>query len=610
LARVSSACEPIDRAAGPVPPQAECRGERRDDGQNPYLLLVQTKGLVSPMGSALPKPGQGRAPGRRRARAAIWLPALIFLLAWGLCLPSAARVIQLSPDMVEYVDVARRLIHGEGYTLGIKAYHIGGPAVLQDGLIHRTPLFTLIMAGMLGLGFDLYAVQVVNAAFGACSAALVYLIGAHLFGRTVGIAAGLLAATSPVGFAQQVQIQSDALSTALTLGGIWLLLLAADRSALRLSLVAGLLFGLGYLARPPVAVVGAAMIVALPLLAPSLAKARPLMLGLAAGMALVIGPVSLWSLVTRGRLSYSGKGYLYGVVSDADIMENGYASAPLSPAAFILGDPGRVLGLIWTVFSLYLRSIFLEREWLAPLALGWPAAIVSLVRGRYSWTARLVLVAAAANLVFYGLTWSSWQDRFMLTTVFLLLPFVVDGLLRLLQYVCGLIALVWVKPGLAGLGPPTLLGVAVLATMFAWSPRYLEQYHGQFRYGDRPVGTRMTDGLRWAGPPRWTNDGSLDDAIDWIMAQTGQDAILAHGQPWPFTFFTGRPTVLLPYRLSDDLLKQLLIEYRVSYVLYDPRDPQRRDYADQLRGLDADGVKMQRVKNILVYDTRPLWQGR
>src|SRR3954447_16348518 len=97
-------------------------------------------------------------------------PLLVGLLAWGLCLPSAARVIQLSPDMVEYVDVARRLAGGEGYVLGIKAYHIGGPAVLQDGLIHRTPLFTSIMAGILWLGLDLYAVQLVNAAFGAFSA--------------------------------------------------------------------------------------------------------------------------------------------------------------------------------------------------------------------------------------------------------------------------------------------------------------------------------------------------------------------------------------------------------------------------------------------------------
>ena len=538
---------------------------------------------------------------------------LVGVLAWALMVPSAARVVQLSPDMVEYVDVARRLVDGEGYVLGIKAYHIGGPAVVHDGLLHRTPLLTLIMAGLLAVGLDLYAVQVLNAAFAGVAAAMVCSIGARLFRRTVGIAAGVLAAVSPVGLAQEVQIQSDALSTALALAAIRLLIAAADQDSLRPALLAGLLFGIGYLARPPVVVIAAALIVTLPFMAPSFAQARRLMLGLAGGLAIVMVPVSAYSLLTRGRLSYSGKGYLYGVMSDADIMENGYAAAPLSPLAFIAADPSFVLGAIWTVTTLYVRSIFFEREWLAPLALGWPGAVLALVRGRYPWTATLVLVAAASNFVFYAVTWSSWQDRFMLPTLFLLLPFAVDGLLRAFRSVGAL----WERghPGCPGTKRPgwprsqgVLLGASVVAVAVLWSPRFLEQYQGQFSYGERPVGTRVTDGLRWSGPPRWVNDGSLDEGIEWIRGQTTPDMVLAHGHPWPYGFFTGRPMVLLPYRLSDDLLRQFLIEYRVSYVLYDPRDPQRREYADQLRDLSEDGVRSQRVRNLTVFDTRPLWQ--
>ena len=548
-------------------------------------------------------------------RSAVRPAILVGVLAWALMLPPAARVVQLSPDMVEYVDVARRVANGEGYVLGIKAYHIGGPAVVHDGLFHRTPLFTLIMAGMLSLGFDLYAVQVVNAAFGAVAAAMVCSIGTRLFGRSVGIVAGVLAAASPVGLAQQVHIQSDALATALTLVAIRVLIVAADRSTIRPALLAGLLFGAGYLARPPVVVIAAALVVTLPLVAPSRAQARQLMVGLIGGLAIVGLPVTAFSLLTRGRLAYSGKGYLYGVLSDADIMENGYAATPLHPVEFISADPLLVLGAIWTVMTLYFRSIFLEREWLAPLALGWPAALLALARGWYSWSAQLVLVAAGSNFLFYGLTWSSWQDRFMLTTVFLLLPFVVDGLLRTLRFIWALTLAGWART-LAGRlsstldarGPAVLLGLAVVAVMIAWSPRFLEQYRGQFSYGERPVGTRVTDGLRWTGPPRWTNDGSLDEGIEWVRGQTMPDAVLAHGQPWTYGFFTGRPMVLLPYRLSDDLLRRFLVEYRVSYVLYDPRDPQRREYADQLRDLAADGVRAQRVRNLMVFDTRPLWQ--
>jgi hypothetical protein len=542
---------------------------------------------------------------------------LIALFAWGLCLPPALRAVQLSPDMVEYVDVARRLLNGEGYVLGIKAYHIGGTAVIHDGLVHRPPLFPLLLAGLLGLGFDFYGVQSVNAAFGAFSAAMVCSIGTRLFGRTVGIAAGVLAAASPVGFEQQGQLLSDALGTALTLGAVRLVMLAADGTTARAmfvpALLAGLVFGLGYLTRPPIVIIAVALLVALPFAASSREQARRLMLGLAAGLAIICGPVTLFSVLTRGRLTYSGKGYLFGVVSDADIMENGFTTQPLSPIEFIMGNSSFVAGAIWNVASLYLRSIFLERDWLLPLAVGWPGAILALVQGRQPWVARLVLVAAGANFLFYAVSWSIWQDRYMLPTIFLLLPFVVDGVLRLLR---GMVATVGGRRVLGrALGPRAqsalpvvLLGLVVVGTLALWSPRFVEQYSGQFRYGERPAGVRTTERLRWTGPPRWVNDGNLDDVIDWAAERTTPDTVLAHGQPWPFAFFTGRPLVLLPYRLNDATLRRFLIEYRVSYVLHDPRDPQRREYGDQLRDLESSGVRGQRLKNLVIYDTRPLWQ--
>ncbi|MGE3270870.1 MAG: hypothetical protein AB7P40_19105, partial [Chloroflexota bacterium] len=313
-------------------------------------------------------------------------------------------------------------------------------------------------------------------------------------------------------------------------------------------------------------------------------------------------------LVTRGRLSYSGKGYLYGVVSDADIMENGFSNPILSPVAFISSRPLFVLERIQVVATLYARSIFLEREWLLPLCLGWPGTLVALFTRQYRRIVWIPLTAAAANYVFYALTWSSWQDRFMLTTVFLLLPFVVDGLLRGARAILHRVA--------AGsrswrLDPARVfVGVVVVMTAWLWSPRFLEQYDGQFRYGERPAGTRVTDGLRWTGPPRWVNNGSFDEVLAWIRSDTSPDAVLAHGQPWPFALFSGRPVVLLPYELSDERFRTFLIEYRVSYILYDPRDPQRRSYRDQLDDLEDDGIQSRRIESMVIYDTRPLWQGR
>lgn len=563
------------------------------------------------------RPGIGRSV--RRLAAALPVPALLVaLVAWGLYLPTAARVVQLSPDMVEFVDVARRVAAGEGYVLGIKAYHLGGPEVLHDGLIHRPPLFTLLMAGLLRLGAGLPAVQVVNALFGAFSAALVCSIGTRLAGRTVGIAAGLLAALSPIALEQTVQLLSDPLATVLTLAAVRLTMAAGERLSTRptllTSLLAGLLFGLGYLARPPVLVVWLAVLAVLLVRARRQPEVRLALGGLLAGAVLVCGPATLWSVLALGRLTYSGKGYLYGVVSDADVMENGYASLPLSPVAFVLADPGFVAGAIGSVAALYARSLFLETSGLAPLAAGWPAALLAVARGRYPWTAWIALAVAGANLLYYSLTWSTWQDRFLLTTLYLLLPFAVDGLERTFR---GAVALLAARsgPGAAACRAAVVsaistvaLGVVLAGVAALWLPRFVDQWRGQFRYGERPAGTRVDYGVRWSGPPRWVNDRSLEEALEWILTRTEHDDVLAHGQPWPYSFFTGRPSVLLPYRLDDAQLRRFLVEYRVAYVLYDPRDPQRRDYLEQLRALGDAGVRSQRVETLIVFDTRPLWR--
>lgn len=539
------------------------------------------------------------------------LPAiLVAMLAWGLASPSASRVVQLGPDIVEYIDIARRLAAGEGYVLGIKAYHIGGPEVLQDGLIHRPPLYTLLVGGLFSLGFDLPAVQVVNAAIGALSAALVCSIGMALFGRLVGIAAGVLAAISPVALEQQIPILTDGLATLLTLLAVRLLLTSATRSLAWPALLAGLVFGIGYLTRPPIVVIGLATACVLPFVVADRGRRWRPLAALVAGLLLVLVPATFYSLLVHGRLSYSGKGYLYGVVSDADVMENGYETQPLTPIQFITSRPGFVLGAIRDVFTLYLRSLFTEREWLLPLAVGWPGAVVALVRGWYPRVAWIALAAAGANLVFYGLNWSLWQDRYMLTTLFLLLPFAVDGTLRAVRWLTGWLPAGLAAPSVAGHLPAGVAVVLVAVVGVYWLPRFVSQYRGEYRYGERVAGTRLDDGLRWTGPPRWVNDGSLDEAIDWIRERTAQNDVLAHGQPWPYTFFTGRPSVLLPYRLSDARLRAFLIEYRVSYLLFDPRDPQRRAYLDQLRGLGEEGVRSVRVGSLMVFDTRPLWQDR
>ena len=93
-----------------------------------------------------------------------------------------------------------------------------------------------------------------------------------------------------------------------------------------------------------------------------------------------------------------------------------------------------------------------------------------------------------------------------------------------------------------------------------------------------------------------------------VATHTNRDDVLAAADPWPFTFFTGRPSVLLPQRLTAEHLRSLLAEYRVSYLLLDPRDRPRRFYRDYLDALADQGVRSTTVGTYRFYDTRALWR--
>jgi hypothetical protein len=142
--------------------------------------------------------------------------------------------------------------------------------------------------------------------------------------------------------------------------------------------------------------------------------------------------------------------------------------------------------------------------------------------------------------------------------------------------------------------------------MVIWGQRLVYEYQGEFRYGELAAGTRKDEGLVWTSPPRWLRDGDVPRLVNWINTRTERNEVLAHAQPWPFTFFTGRPSTLLPVNLSPDRLRTLLVSYEVDYVLLDTRDRTRRVYGDDLQDWEDDGVTMTTLGAYQIYDVRPL----
>lgn len=540
------------------------------------------------------------------ARSAAWVqvvagirPSIVIaLVAFVLYLTPATRVVQLNPDVVEYVDVARRLLAGEGFKLGIKAYHIGGTDVLHNGLAERPPLFPLMVAGVLGLGLDLRAVQVLNAALTAVSVALVAEIGLALFGRAVGAAAGMLAAISPVVLARMILPMSEAVTIALVLMAVWLVVRAPEPARRSDYLLAGLALGLGYLARPTVAALALAICPGIVLAARDRKSALKGVGWLVAGVLVFVVPMSLYSLATQGSLSYSGQSYLYAVHKDSDVLRNGYGRALPTAREFISQNPDFVLAAMLENAQEYGRMLLWDREWLRPLAPAWLGVALALILRRYPRRALIPALLALAGFATYAMTWANFQERYQLPTLLLLLPFLAYGL-------------VWIGLTRIPLGPlPRSLPLfaAVLVVGWLWYPTWRQQYHDEFRYGDESTKPRVDDGLRWTGPPRWSEDYELARVNEWLRTNTARDDAVTHGQPWPYTFFTMRPATLLPTKLTSDRLRAFVTEYRIAYVLLDQRDRDRRDYRVDLEAWASEGVTVSTVGSFRIYDTRALSQ--
>ena len=537
-----------------------------------------------------------RPPGAALVRGLTYADIWIGVLAFLLYLPTAGRVLKLGPDAVEYLDIGRRLAAGEGFMLGVKAFHFGGTQVLHDGLAERPPLFPFLIAGLTLLGFGPLAVQVMNALLTAVTIVLVAAVGRTLFRREVGILAALLAMMSPLVLERMIWPMTEALAISLSLGATYLAIRVAERPTARSLCAAGCLLGLAYLTRPTVAALIVALALAMVLTARDRSRLGWPLAAFAAGAALSVVPISIYSLVTRGSLSYSGQTYLYAVYKDPEVMEFGFNTPIPTPYAFVHDNPGLVIRTIGETFAAYGHLLFADWELMLPLALAWPGVAWTLFRFGYSRAAIVALTVAATNFVIYGLTWSTFQDRYLLLTMLILLPFAVDGLSRI-----GLQRL-----RLPGRVPITLAHVVVGLTVVIWGQHLLREYRGEFRYGELPAGTRKDEGLVWTAPPRWLRDADLPRLVNWINTRTDRDQVVAHAQPWPFTFFTGRPAALLPVNLTPERLRELLVSYEIDFVLLDTRDRARRDYSDDLRDLEDAGVTRTTLGAYEIFDVRAL----
>ena len=165
--------------------------------------------------------------------------------------------LALTPDARSgYVPLAHHL--GDGY--------LHSESRLFEVGLYRTPAYPTFLGILFGLHAGIRGAVVVQAAIGALTVLLTYLLGLELAGTLAALFAAAVVALEPSGIAWSGYLQPEALFSLLFLAGILLWARALRRDGLLRGLAAGIALGIAAITRPigayapPLLVVGGSMV--------------------------------------------------------------------------------------------------------------------------------------------------------------------------------------------------------------------------------------------------------------------------------------------------------------------------------------------------------------
>lgn len=172
------------------------------------------------------------------------LIACALRLGWALSRPAGDASLSALPDQIEYVAIARNLLHGQGLVFSDTRF---SDAVCA----FRTPGYPLFIAAC---GGSIRAVRVAQALLDTATVLAVFLLARTLIGGRIGpLAAAIVVAFNPYLIYFSALLLSETLFTAMLAWGMVLLVKGSARRRRRellLWLLGGVLLGLSVLVRP------------------------------------------------------------------------------------------------------------------------------------------------------------------------------------------------------------------------------------------------------------------------------------------------------------------------------------------------------------------------
>jgi hypothetical protein len=476
--------------------------------------------------------------GTATALVAVTALGLVPRLAWF----GRYRLAGTDCDGAGYMDVARHLAAGAGFTTGIFKYLYLPPAALPQPDAHWSPLYPLLTAGSFALfGESIAAAKLVPLLLGAAVPALAWLLALSLTGdRRTALLAGLLAALHPTLVTWSLRIETEIGTVALATAALALL----PRSGPRANAALGVVTGLAWLMKYQSALLWGAILARRLLLDPPGRRGRDLAAA-AAAFALVAAPWALRNQLVFGAPCYTD--LCTDIVSahpGLGGVDRVWASTTMPPAplGYMLAHAGETLGHVYgnlRGYALRLPPQALGSLLFAPLAV---AGIWSQLRRLRAWAP--VLVYGALLLGMFSL--STAFDRYQ----FSLFPPVV---------VLAAAGAVWALDRAAALGRGAVAARALVGLLL------LAALTDQARLG----AAKATDRDAPWNPHANFCAAEYLAAAPFIRDHAGPREAVMAAEAYHAGYLFGRPVVNLPF--DEPSLRHLCARYGVRYLVVSDR---------------------------------------
>ncbi|NIM05299.1 MAG: hypothetical protein GTO55_04235 [Armatimonadetes bacterium] len=456
----------------------------------------------------------------------------VFLLSAGIRLfPLLTAPPKVSPDALEYLNIARHLDRGEGLVISIKAHMFDQEPVVRSTIGDRCFLYPAAVAAGLLLfpkSDDLLVARSVNLIFSSLAVTVSLFLFAGLFGWRVGGLAAILVAVNPTMVKNGIEPLSDQLFLLLALSAL-LLYTAQDteHTLARWSpAAAGVVCALAQLTRP----VGVVLLAVL-LVGYLLRKRRRAAGWMMLGFLIVMSPYFWANWRQHGSPFYSVSAYNYTVGHYREGTWYGLDREQLSPWQFVSRNHQRVLKLVERKFVDNSKVVLNQLE---PLLL----FVLLLPRGAFRNSRGALIGYASLNFIAYSLSWAPvGAPRFLLPSYLLPIPFLLEAAARPR----------WMRLRKAG--------SFLLATAFVLAA------------GNSLVQDAVSYSRSFAAgkPTRFTE--AYQQAALWLERETAPNEIVASNNPWEVNYRSNRPAVICPVFSKEEQIGPFLKRHEVRTVI-------------------------------------------